>query len=332
MMRTNHLSVPALLLAAVTASFVAPADSLTFHVEAKSKLTKTFENKVKIASESVGITVDGNSVNAGDGPKIEITDNESIQVTDEYVSVEDGRATKLVRNFVELAGDSLQTTTMPEESGAPDQEKQAEKESPLHGKTVVFTWEDGAYTAAWAEKEKGDDDLLEKLEGDMDLLGFLPSKSVSEGDTWVLDAKAFNKLTSPGGRLELREKDEEPTEEDMKTQEEIEKNIEGEGKATYKGTRDVDGVEVGVIEITAELESNCTVEAGERENTIEYKVTYTGELLWDLKAGHLRSLELEGQAAISMDMKSEVEFNGESHELHQKIEFAGSIEHRVTVE
>jgi len=334
MKRPPSLSVPVLLLAALTSAFGAPADSLTFQVEAKSKLTKTFETRIKLASESMSITVDGNDMHGGvDVPKVEIADNESIQVTDEYLSVEDGRPTKLVRKFVDLSGDSLETTTMPEGSGMDDREDKGEKESPLEGKAVVFTWEDGDYKAAWADEEKGgDDDLLEKLAGDMDLLGFLPSKGVAKGDTWDLDPKAFNGVSSPGGRLQLRDPDRDEADEDISIQEELEKNVGGEGKATYKGTRDVDGVEVGVIEITAELESHGTIEPEGRETSIEYAVTYTGEMLWNVKAGRLHSLELQGEAKLSMDTKSSIEFGEESHELHQKVEFAGTIEHRATVE
>jgi len=318
---------------AVTAAFVAPGDSLTFQVKAKSKLTKTFETKAELASENFSITIDGEDAHGGiDGPKVEIADNERIEMTDEYLSVADGRATKLQRTFVKLSGDSLETTSMPEGSGMKDREEKGEKESPLDGKVVVFTWKDDAYTAAWAEGEKGDDELLEKLEGDTDLVGFLPSKSVSEGDAWDLEAKFFNKITSPSGRLQLRVKREGKELEESSIQEEIEKNIEGGGKATYQGTREVDGVKVGVIEVTAELDSHGTVEGDERETGIEYKVTYSGEALWDLEAGHLRSLQLQGKVKFSMDIKRAMEINGESHEMHQRVEFAGDIEHHVTVE
>jgi hypothetical protein len=331
-MRLRSLSVSAPLLVVLTGAFVVPIDSLGFHVEAKSKLTKTFETKVQIASQSMSITVDGNDALGGaDGPKIEITDNEKIVVTDEYVSAADGRATKLVRHFDDLGGDGVQTVSMPEGSGLEDKEEKVDKESPLAGKTVVFTWKDDAYAAEWAADDKGDDDLLEKLEADMDLAGLLPAKSVSDGDTWELAPKLFNKITSPGGRLQLRDKNEKPDEE-MPIQEEIEKNIDGEGKATYKGTREVDGVKVGVIAITAELTSSGTAEVKEREMRIEYQVSYTGEALWDLKGGHLHSLELQGKLEMSMDTKSSTEFDGKSHELHERVEFAGGIEHRVAVE
>jgi hypothetical protein len=332
MKRTRSLLVPILLSAVLAAAFVAPADSLTFRVEPKSKLTKTFETKAKLASESMSITVDGNDMHAGvDGPKIEILDNETIQVMDEYAAVEGGRPTKLVRKFVDLSGDSLQTTAMPEESGMEDREEKGEKESPLEGKTVVFSWKDDAYAAAWPEDEKdGDDELLEKLEGDMDLVAFLPAKDVSKGDTWDLEAKVFSAISSPGGRLQLRAPDDD--EKDASFQEEIEKNMGGEGKATYRGMREVEGVEVGVIEIAAELESHAAMDAEEGENTVEYSVTYSGEVLWNVKAGCLHSFEIQGEMKLTMNTKSSIQFGEESHELLQKIEFGGSIEHRATVE
>ena len=333
MMRLRFLCVPALLSLALTPAFVSPADSLTFHVEPKTKLTKTFENKVKLTSEDMSITIDGNDAHGGmESPKVEIADTETIQVTDEYAAVEDGRATKLVRSFVELSGESVQTTTMPDGSSVEDHEEKTKKESPLEGKTVVFTWKDDDYVAAWAEDERGDDDLLEKLEADMDLLQFLPSKEVATGDTWALEPKFFNAISSPGGRLHLRDPEEEDRDEMNTIQDRIEENIEGEGQATYKGTREVDGVRVGVIEITAELESSGSFEKDGRENTIEYKVTYAGQAFWDVKAGHLRSFELEGTVKFTMDMKTSMEFNGESHDLRERVEFGGEFEHRITFE
>ena len=266
-----------------------------------------------------------------EGPEIALTDNETIEVTDEYVSVADGRATKLKRTFDKLTGDSTENVSM-SASGGEDQEKAAKKESPLERKSVVFTWKDDAYAAAWAEGEKGDDDLLEKLDADMDLIGLLPTKSVSDGDNWVLAPQLFNKISSPGGRLHLKDKSEADKEDKNAVQDVIEKNIEGEAKATYKGTREVDGVKMGVLEITAELEARGTAEEGKGENAIEYKVKYDGEALWDIKSGHLHSLKLTGKMKISMDTKTSIEFNGESHEMHQKIEFSGDVEHTISVE
>ena len=332
-MRTRSFYVPTLLSMAVAAAFVVPGDSLTLHVEAKSKLTKTFETRIELASTSLSITIDGNVATHGaEAPKIEILDNEKIEVRDEVLSVADGRATVLQRTFVALTGDSLHTTSMPEGSAAEDQEDKIEKASPLDGKVVVFTWKGDACTAAWAEGEEGEDELLEKLEVDMDLAGLLPSKPVSDGDTWDLEATLFNKISSPGGRLRLDDESEGRSEENAAINEEIEKHIEGDGKATYKGAREVDGVRVGVIEITAELESHGTVESEGGTNTVEYKVRYSGEALWDLEAGHLHSLELEGKLNLSMDVSSQVEFDDKSFEMRQKVEFAGEIDHHVTVE
>ena len=318
------------LCLAATAALVVQGDSLTFRVEAKSKLTKTFTGHVEIASESMSITVDGNEMPPGATPTVKIADDETIQVTDEYLAVEDGRPTKIRRQFVELGGTEVQTVSMPEGSGMEDREEKKEKASPLDGKTVVFTWKDDAYEAAWAEGEKGEDDLLEKLEGDMDLLAFLPKKAVSEGDSWELEAKAFNLISSPGGRLQLRDKTKEK--EEVDGHEEIEKNMSGEGKATFKGTRDVDGTKVGVLAITADLESQGTFEQDGGETEFEYKVTYEGEVLWDVAAGRLVSLELNGKLEVSLEMKRSMEINGESHDMVQKIEFAGTIEHKATVE
>lgn len=333
MKRMRHLILPSFL--ALTAAFVAPGDSLAFHVEAKTKLTKTFASKLELHSTEMSITFDGQDAHGGmEGPKIGLTDEEHIEVTDEYVAVGDGRATKLKRTFDKLEGKSSQSVQPPEGMEGDPSDETKEKSSPLEGKSVAFAWKDDEWNATWPEGEKGDDDLLEKLDGDLDFAGFLPGKSVADGDTWDLDAKLFNKVLSPGGRLHLDEKKGEGEEgsEDDKIQDTIEENLGGKASATYKGVREVEGVKLSVIEVKAELRSSGTIDEDEGKAAIEATMDLEGEVLWDAKAGHLRSFKLSGKMSFSMESTRSMEFGDESHEFSQKVRFEGDLEHTAKFE
>ena len=321
-------------LAASLALFV-PGDSLGFKVEAKTKLTKTFESKLDMHSTEMSITFDGQDAHGGmEGPKITFADLEHIEVTDEYVAVAEGKPAKLLRSFDKLSGKTTQNVEPPE--GVEDAEAQEEthdKASELEGKKVSLAFKDDEWTATWPEGVEGDDDLLEELDGDLDFLGFLPSKSVAEGDTWDLDAKLFNKVMSPGGELHLKESSgDEESEDDDKIGQAIEDNLGGKATAKYKGTREEGGVVLAVLEVKAELSSKGTVDEDEGKAEIDATMELEGEVLWNTKAGHLHSYKLTGKMAFTMESSRTMTFGEESHEFSQKVRFEGEVEHTAKVE
>src|SRR5262249_29772967 len=151
------------------------------------------------------VTLGDEDLSAGQG-KITIEDEQHVVVTDHYVSLSGGRPTKLERSFDELSGKSrskFEFEGMGGEEGGPEEDANDESSS-LQGKSVTFAWDKDAekYDLAFAEG-KGDEDLLKDLEEDMDLRGILPTKSVSQGDSWDLDAKLFQHVLSPGGDLKI---------------------------------------------------------------------------------------------------------------------------------
>jgi hypothetical protein len=331
-MKTTLLtaSCTALLLA-----FASTGDTLDFHAPAKTKLTKTFETKLDMTSTDMSITFDGEDAHGGmEAPTIKISDEEKIVVVDEYLAVDDDRATKLQRTFDDLSGTAEQDVEMPDGSGMESQEESKEKSSPLEGKAVVFTWADDAYEAKWKEGVEGDDDLLEGLAGELDFAAFLPSKAVADGDTWDVAPKTFAAVFSPGGRLQLKEEgedeDDEGSEESM--QEQVEKNLDGKATAKYRGTREVDGVRLAVIELTAELESNAALDEDGGKTEISAKFGLSGEVLWNPKAGHMSSYKITGKIGFTMETSRSMDLGGESHSYSQKIEFEGDVEYRAEFE
>lgn len=329
-MKLTHLLVfPAVCVFAT--AFVAPGGALGFHVETKSKLAKTYKSKLVVDCDEFSMSVDGNEMPMGDhAPKIHVEEEEAYQVTDTYLAVGDGRATKLERTYDALGTSSVERMTPPAVSGGEEREKKKTKSCALEGKTVVFTWndKDDEYAAAWKEGEKGADELLEHLAGDFDLVGFLPGKTVAEGDTWELEPQLFNAILLPAGVLALKTEgdDENSDSESLDADLQFAKSRAGKATATYKGTREDGGVQLAVIELEAKLTASANVERGEGVSEVSTGAELTGELTWDVEHGHLHSVELSGTTKMNIDHKRTIEREGESHALVQSLSFSGEVE------
>jgi hypothetical protein len=314
-------------------SFVLPGDQVRFAVKEKTKLTKVFEDKTTLHSTSFSMTVDGNDM-GGEMPdfKLSFEETSRVEVSDLYGALKDGLPSKLTRTYDKLGGKSVQKFELPEgmeTHGDNNQEK--ERSSELEGKTVVFKLNDDGdgYKAAFPD-DKGDADLLKKLEEDMDLRGFLPKGDVAADKSWEIEAKVFNGvLGTPGGDLKLKTKDDKDENPDVDQQ--FEDNLKGKGKGTYKGTRDVDGKKCAVIALEAELKTEAkddkSAEGGHNGiKTIGLEYSVEGELLWDVEEGHFLKCTLSSK--VKMSMKDELSMDTEEgkHELVQTAEFEGEAE------
>jgi len=316
-------------------SFVLPGDQVRFAVKEKSRIAKVFEEKSVLHSTSISASFDGEEQEA-EGVKLTLEDSSRVEITDEYGALKEGKPARLTRTYDKLGGKSLQKVELPEGMSAgegPDAEK--ERSSELEGKTVVFKLSDEGdeYKAAFAD-DKGDAELLEGLEEDMDLRGFLPSGEVAEDKSWEIAPKVFNDvLGTPGGDLKLKTADDK---DDDKIDEQIRDNLKGKAKGTYKGQRDVGGHKCAVIALEAELETKAKDDksgAGEGEglNEIELGFTIEGELLWDVEAGHFRKCALSTQIKMSWKQTMTGSEGGEKHELVQSFEFEGQSEFSATI-
>lgn len=305
-----------------------PAQTFAFRAEKGARVEKTFESALELDLDSMKFQVGGEEIPAGEMGELELHIESSSKAVflDEYREGADGRPTVLARKYVELVNDEKQSTSADGEAS----EETTEEESDLEGQTVVFTWseEDGDFKRAY-EGDGADEALLEPLIEDCDLREFLPGKDVAEGDTWDLEAKAFDFLTSPGGDLGLEDPDKED-EEDDGTDEQLSDNLEGTLKATFKGTREEGGVKVGVIALEGELRTHAeTTEEGEQghssKSRFEMEFDVEGEILWDLAAGRAHSFTLQGDARVDVDESNRVEFEGQAFEMSQLLHLIGKV-------
>ncbi|MDC3307375.1 hypothetical protein OAV47_00920 [bacterium] len=288
-------------------ALLAPAlflsDTPSVAVDAGTKVTKTYENALKMELQSISIEFgdEEQEVPEDQLPEVTIEDNELVVFTDEYLAVEDGRGTKIARTFDTLEDSSTQTVSMPDGEGG---EEATEGESELTGVTVVFAWDadEEVYAAAFGEDEEGDEDLLEDLEGDADFLFMFPGEEVEVGDSWEVEAEVFTLITSPSGDLKIDSEDE--SDDDNEFGEQFEDNLSGDFEVTFKSIEDgvAEVVFEGVVDTEIELDRETpegAPEGLELQQGFEFSFDVSGTLLWNMEAG----------IAISMEMEADVEMN-----------------------
>lgn len=308
------------LVLALGLLLAAPADQeVRYGPEAGTKLSREIVRRYDLSLESLSVEVDGQPMEVT--ADIEIEDELRVSVIDELVSTSGGRPTKLLRSYEKLDGDQSQ------KSGG--EEMQRERKSALQGKKVAFTWdeEDEEYALAYAEgeSEKG---LLDGLAEDLDLRAFLPEGSVSEGESWEVDPKHFAIVIRPGG--DLKWKANEGRDPGLEMGAQFAANLEGKLRATWRGTRKVDEVELGVIEIESEVETKGEDEENGQVVTLEFELE--GELLWNLARGHLASCALAGDLAVTLALTRDIDQGGHQFQLVQTTRLAGKASFKLEVD
>lgn len=330
-------------------------DGLRFGPSEGTTLEKTFTSEFDFELDDFSMLVSGQDIGAMLGvPSMQISGGMELVFEDTYGPLRDGRPAKLTRTFASLGSDSTVSFEMMGES----QEEGGEGTSPLEGQTVIFTWNDELddYKVEFDEGSAGDEELLEGLEENADLRELLPSGDVEVDQSWSFEPSLLQGLLMPGGNLGWETDG--ASEADMEEFEEIfeqfseratemaEELLDGEGKATYRGKREVNGREVGVIGLEVEISSSvdfaslvqelietAVSEAGEEvpedlevyveAADISIDLEASGELLWDLATGTPFSLQMTGDISVAGDIAISGTAEGETQDLELSIEMSG---------
>ncbi len=340
-------SIPVLALPLV--AFSLRADEVSFHPAAGVAVSKELTVSSTFYVDDISAAMDGSELPP---QMMEAAMEEGImfealiEVTDEYVSTQDGKLLTLLRTF-----DNLALEAGPE-SGAESVDEFGE----LEDSTVHFQWdeESGEYVKSFHEGD-GEEDLLEGLLADMDLLALLPDGEVSEGDTWEATGEGLATVFLPGGiPAASTDEDDESAELNDLFEEEIEAQFEEafEGFAvscTYAGTREEGDLNLGVIEYkfegTAAIDLSDLLQAaidmqGEQMGGLEADIMASidmefegeGTLLWNLEAGHISSFEMNGELTLIVDIEADIEANGESHSGELSAEISSEMAWAMTAE
>ncbi|MDF1836700.1 MAG: hypothetical protein P1V35_02425 [Planctomycetota bacterium] len=297
------------------AALTPAATDLTFSPAESTTLTKNFTVSLDFALEDMVLSVNGNEMDPAmmgidlDEASGEVT--ASLGFTDEYVAMKGSSATELKRTF--------SSATAEFQTG--DGESGSESADDIEGKTVVFKLDDesGEYNMTDGEGEEVEEGM-EMMSIDTDLTIFLPSGPVEEDSSWTVEGKDLLGVFVPGINIDkaMAKIDEEAANNDapfapsdmLEFMEEL-----GSIECTYKGTKEVDGVNLQVISLVPTIEKTIDLTdtladiieeaAGGQEIEVSMSVTLegtgSGQLLWDASKGHFVDYTLDIQLTALMD-------------------------------
>ena len=305
-----------LALAPLALALAPLADEVSYHPEEGTTLTREVRRSYELKLEEITVEVNGQPMDVE--AEIDIRDALHIVVNDEIVSVGDGRPAKLVRDYETLSGETT------ESSGGEDTTR--ERSSPLEGKKVTFSWDSDEedYDVAFASGE-GDRALLDGLQEDMDWRAFLPSGDVTADESWDVDATALAAVLRPGGNVKLKVSEGDDPASEMGA--EFAENLSGDVTAAYRGTREVDGIELAVIAIESKVETHGGDEASQ---AVALAFELQGEMLWHQAESRLRSVELRGPMRVTLTQQSQHQGEREI-QLEQRMQFAGEASFELQV-
>lgn len=329
---------------------VAGAQKISFAPKPGTIVTKTFKTVSSMETEAYDMLMGGEPI--PNAPQMEMTteSQQTLKATDEYGAVSNGKIEKLTRTYdvISMTNDTDVDMQVMKNSTS------VKGTSPLESKSIEFDWnpEEDAYDVSYAEGEDGDGDLLDGLDVDLDLAGLLPAEELEVGESYEIDPAELVNVLSPGGDMKLEMEVEgeaigmgaQSPEQSGDMREYFEQGVEGDVTGTFKEMRAVEGVEVAVIELDVAIESvadlaeqaaemgsgmppSMNVEIGKLDMSLEYEGA--GELLWNVAAGHIHSLTLSADMAVTMDMAMTIENQGE---MSMKIAMVGTSDTTITTE
>jgi hypothetical protein len=320
----------ALSACAALAALAAPGpESVRWAPESGTSLKRVFEAHHKLELSAATLTVDGQEIEGEELPEWRIDYSERVAVTDRIGELGQGVPLELERTFDEL------WTEVQHAGEAFEEQESSRSSSPLEGVTVRFLWDEEEERHDVESEEELDAELLGGLVEDMDLRAFLPADEVEEGDTWEAGSRAFLDYMWPGGLLGFRD-DEEPDELDAELNQALYDNAEGTTRVTFDGLRTEDDRRLAVLRLEIEVQAEAGLEVEEPmpgTQTFRLEREVAGELLWDLEAGRLHSLSVEGDGreTYRYEVSGEDE-EGVEHELVEQREFEGSVSYSASVE
>jgi len=335
--RPRNLFLGFAVLLPLTAALAPRGTTISFAPQEGLSLTKTFSQVLTAEIADLTVSMNDEEMELEGRPEMSIQSTEMIAITDTYTAVEGGRPTKLTRFFDELARSRSQ-----EFDG---ESIESEETSELEGKSVLFEWDgdEESYEVRFSEDdEDADEDLLADLFGDADLLGFMPKEEVEEGDTWSVELIDYRRLFSASGDLVFLDEEGESSKDEI--DELLDDNLEGEIECTFGGVEDVDDVLMALIEFTVEIESDAEtsgdlgiddpeVSSGVEVSEISTSSEFEGTIYFNLRAGHIASVEIVGETEFNISEGVEIELHsGETFNQMQTMVFEGELEVEITFE
>jgi hypothetical protein len=325
---------------------LAPAKEIATEYKAGVARKITIEAAVYMETTSMEIERDGEKQDGFGGSS---TDTERTEIhVDQVLEAEDGKPTKVRRQFVEVGGNSAM------EFG--ETSRESELESPWKGVTIELTpaSEGKSDAEVVAGTEPSGDGALEGHAIGLFLDGFLPSTAVEEGGEWDIGSAAIvrglrldvqRKLFPPPARGEGREGGGGGGRRGGRGfgggggSDSILAQSEWKGTGKFAGTEDKGGVTCAVIELELETSGDAKIERGgggpggraltiALDNRRTWSAKLTGKLWFDTAAK--RPVQLEVAGSMQEETNTESDRGGSTMRIHAVRE--GKIEYSVEVE
>jgi hypothetical protein len=323
---------------------VVPAGDFKYAPEEGSKIQRVYTSvlEMELIEAEVEIVVDG-EVQDAPQPEVEVSvrQESSQQVTDTFEKVADGNILVLTRAYEALShSESVEVTVNGEEQDGQD----SESESDLEGLTVRFTFDEESdeWKKAWFEDDEGDEDLLEYLEATTGYSFLLPLGEIAVGEEWELDddeaVQGLRLLLDPLGELNMLG-EEDDSEEELATAILFREGIETEEFLLQLKSME-DGQAVIVFKVEGSTEFERTPELPEEMQAMgmevlegfELALEIEGELVWDLAAQHMISLEYTSELEMLNSSTQSGSGPAGEVEITQSQSFEGEITFEVTLQ
>ena len=353
MKHNKNILAPMLVVPALLA-FASRGEDVGFRPEQGLELSKRVVSQSEVSLDEMTMSLNGQEMDPSMF-SMEMTTSvkQIVAVTDRYAEPGAGRPAKLVRTFDELSSATEIAMSNPMMG---EMDAELDGQSDLEGLTVVFDWnaDNEEYDVSFGEDSSGDEGLLEGLVEAMDLREMLPDGEVSEGDTWEIDPDVLRQAFAPGGAVKI-----EPDDDSMgdmmgmsgpqPSPDQFLGEIEGEVSAEFGGVRDADGTRVAVVKLAIDVNSakdlsemiadmmadapfpeGVEIEMDVESFDMEFLFEGTGELLWNLEAGVMHSLEISGEITQIIDTSMNMNMNGNEQAIEQSMTMSGSQSVSVT--
>ncbi|MEM7309828.1 MAG: hypothetical protein AAF682_24340 [Planctomycetota bacterium] len=334
-MKTQRPIVLPLLALPALFAFSSRGDEVRFAPEAGFTLTKTFSTAEEMTLDEMAVVVNGEEQDPEMmGMDQDISSSMEVVLVDEYVAVSDGRPEKLSRTYDTLGSAMTMKMTNPMMG---DMSIEMTGESELEGETVLFSWNGDEYDVEFAEDGGADEELLTDLDEDTDFRDFLPGVAVDEGDTWEVSPEALRPVLAFGGSLKFENETEDSADammgfgntSTMPPPDAFLGDIDGKINAEYRGTREEDGANVAVIQLSVEVTSakdmtdffteamddaemppEMDMEMSYDSVDMEFELSGEATLLWSLEGAHVHSFAMEGEVSTILDMAMAMSMGG----------------------
>lgn len=354
MNRTTLLTLLATSPALLATQGVWTKEAISFRPAEGVAMTKTFQNTMQYDLVEMQVLMNGEENAMMPEVDMQMETISTVTVTDTYGKVDMGRPQNLSRSFDEVRLDfTMEMSAEGGLGGGAAETPSGSGSSPLEGREVNFAWDaDGEdYEVSWGDSEEGGEShLLRDLSEDMDVRGLLPGKALEIDESYEIPLSTLVDVLAPGGdlKLDLGEEARGSALEgaDPQMMSNIRKMfgdlLEGEATGTLRSVEEVDGARIALIGLAIDVETvndmtETMMEVMEEQAQpgmemnldraeMAFALEATGELRWNLTAGHVHSMQIEGDSNTAMEMEISIDLGGQSMALEMSMEMSGSME------